>query len=65
MRNVVRAALHVTPRMVIDPRAGYRYLSTLGSTILKLQGGLVLRAILTTPDSTVDQAERTNVRLLG
>jgi hypothetical protein len=39
VRNVVRAALEVTPRTLFDPRAGYR-----------LQGGLVLRAVLTEDD---------------
>jgi hypothetical protein len=65
VRNVVRAAIAVRPRTVIDPRAGYRYLSTLASRLLKLQGGLVLRAIITAPDTTVEPAEHTNVRSIG
>ena len=50
---------------MIDPRTGYRYLSTLASRLIKLQGGLVLRAIVTTPDTTVERAERTNMRSIG
>jgi len=65
VRNVVRAAVAVRPRTVIDPRAGYRYLSTLASRLIKLQGGLVLRAIVTTPDTTAEPAERTNMRSIG
>jgi len=63
VRNVVRAAVAVRPRTVIDPRAGYRYLSTLASRLIKLQGGL--GAIVTTPDTTVEPAERTNMRSIG
>jgi hypothetical protein len=47
VRNVVRAAMDVSPRTIFDPRAGYRYWMTLASRLVKLQGGLVLRAILT------------------
>jgi hypothetical protein len=65
VRNVVRAAVAVRPRTVIDPRAGYRYLGTLASRLIKLQGGLVLRAIVTTPDTTAEPAERTNMRSIG
>jgi len=43
--------LDLTPRTVLDPRAGFRYWSTLASRLVKLQGGLVLRALVTTPDS--------------
>jgi hypothetical protein len=65
VRNVIRAAVAVRPRTVIDPRAGYRYVSTLASRLIKLQGGLVLRAIVTTPDTTAEPAERTNMRSIG
>jgi hypothetical protein len=37
----------------------------LASRLVKLQGGLVLRAIVTTPDTTAEPAERTNMRSIG
>jgi hypothetical protein len=49
VHNVVRAALDVTPRTVLDPRAGYRYWTTLASRLVKLPGGLLLRAMITMP----------------
>ena len=65
VRNVVRAAVSVTPRTVVDPRAGYRYVSTLASRLIKLQGGLVLRAIVSTPHTTAEPADHSNVRAIG
>jgi hypothetical protein len=62
--NVVRAALDVTPRTVLDPRAGYRYWATLASRLVKLQGGLVLRAMITVSDADAP-ANRSNVRSIA
>lgn len=45
--KVREAAIDVTPRTVLDPRIGARYVATLASRLVKLQGGLVLRAIVT------------------
>jgi hypothetical protein len=39
--EVIRAASDVTPRTVIDPRAGYRYLMTLTTQLIRLQTGLL------------------------
>ena len=64
-RNVVRAALAVTPRTMIDPRAGYQYMTTLASSFLKLQGGLVLRAIVTVPDAPTAPADGGNIRSIA
>lgn len=51
-RSVLRAAANVSPRTVIDPRVGFRYLTTLASKVVQLQGGLVLRVITPTDDTT-------------
>jgi hypothetical protein len=48
---VLDAVKDISPRTVIDPRLGYRYVATVTSRVVKLQGGLVLRAIVTTPEA--------------
>jgi len=63
--HVLRAVTNVTPRTVLDPRVGFRYLATLTSRLVKLQGGLVLRAILTTSDVPTTAADRSNVRSIA
>jgi hypothetical protein len=63
--NVVRAAFDVTPRTFIDPRAGYRYLTALASSVVKLHGGLLLRAMITEPDPTDAPADRSHVRSIA
>jgi hypothetical protein len=63
IRGVVRAAMDVSPRTMIDPRAGFRYLRTLTSQLVKLQGGLVLRAI--TPTEPDDSEAKSNVRFIA
>jgi hypothetical protein len=45
--NVVRAAVDVNPRMLVDPRAQFRYATTLASRLVRLQGGLILKAVMT------------------
>jgi hypothetical protein len=64
VHNVVRAALDVTPRTVLDPRAGYRYWTTLASRLVKLPGGLLLRAMITMPDADAP-ADRSNARSIA
>ena len=60
------AALDVSPRTVLDPRVGVRYLATLASRLVKLQGGLVLRAIVDTEDGADQAAARpSNVRFIA
>ena len=46
--KVREAAFELSPRTLLSPRAGVRYVSTLASRVVKLKGGLLLRAILTT-----------------
>ncbi|MGY1642259.1 hypothetical protein ACI782_14210 [Geodermatophilus sp. SYSU D00703] len=53
--KVKRAALDVTLRALVDPRVGVRYLATLTSRVVKLQGGLFLRAIVDTDAATPAQ----------
>jgi hypothetical protein len=56
--------LDVTPRTVLDPRPGYRYFATLVSRLVKLPGGLLLRAMITVPDADAP-ADRSNVRSIA
>jgi hypothetical protein len=63
--DVLRAALDVTPRTVLDPRAGYRYWTTLASKMVKLPSGMALRAILSTADVHEAPADRSNVRSIA
>src|SRR5436305_357756 len=55
--KVKQAALDVSPRTVFDPRVGARYLATLTSRLIKLQGGLVLRAIVDTDGAANNQTD--------
>jgi hypothetical protein len=52
---------------VYDPRVGVRYLGTLASRLIKLQGGLVLRAIVDTDAAANKQpgADLSNVRSIA
>ncbi len=65
--KVKQAALDVTPRTVFDPRVGVRYLATLTSRLIKLQGGLVLRAIVDTDAAANNQTgpDLSNVRSIA
>jgi hypothetical protein len=65
--KVKQAALDVSPRTVLDPRVGVRYLRTLTSRLIKLQGGLVLRAIVDTDAAANNQpdADLSNVRSIA
>ena len=51
---------------MFDPRLGVRYLATLTSRLIKLQGGLLLRAIVDT-DAAANQtgADLSNVRSIA
>jgi hypothetical protein len=52
---------------VYDPRVGVRYLGTLASRLIKLQGGLFLRAIVDTDAAANKQsgADLSNVRSIA
>ena len=54
-------------RWMCDPRLGVRYLATLTSRLIKLQGGLVLRAIVDTDAAANNQAgaDLSNVRSIA
>src|SRR3954451_9530585 len=51
----------------LDPRVGVRYLATLTSRLIKLQGGLVLRAIVDTDAAANNQPDTdlSNVRSIA
>ena len=65
--KVKQAALDVSPRTVFDPRVGVRYLATLTSRLIKLQGGLFLRVIVDTDAAANNQtgADLSNVRSIA
>ena len=52
---------------MLDPRVGVRYLTTLTSRLVKLQGGLLLRAIVDTDAAANSQlpADLSNVRSIA
>jgi hypothetical protein len=56
LHNVSRAARDLSPRILVDPRVQVRYATRLTSSLLKLQGGLFLRAMM-----TASEAEDTDV----
>jgi hypothetical protein len=64
-RNVIRAATDLSVRTVIDPRAGYRYLVTLTSRLVKLQAGVVLRVVLTAAEESDTSSHRSNMRSIA
>jgi hypothetical protein len=45
--NVITAARELSPRTILDPREGIKYSARLTSRVVKLQGGLVLWAMMT------------------
>src|SRR3954451_7519375 len=53
--------------LALDPRLGVRYLATLTSRLIKLQGGLVLRAIVDTDAAANNQpdVDLSNVRSIA
>jgi hypothetical protein len=64
--KVKEAATDVSVRTVLDPRVGARYVGALTSRLVKLQGGLLLRAILTTDvPVTAPVVDRSNVRSIA
>lgn len=52
---------------MLDPRVGARYLATLASRLVKLQGGLFLRAIVDTDAAANSEPapDRSNVRSIA
>jgi len=64
--KVKQAAADVSVRTVLDPRVGARYVAEVTSRLVKLQGGLILRAIITTDAPVVEVAvDRSNVRSIA
>lgn len=65
--KVRKAALDVSARTLVDPRVGARYVGNRTSRLLKLQGGLLLRAVLTTdpPVPAVTVQQFSNVRSIA
>ena len=56
----------VSPRAVLDPRAGARYLANVSSRLIKLPGGLLLKAIVTTDGSANEvTVSESNVRFIA
>ncbi len=53
--NVRAAAVGVSPRLLIDPRAQVRYATTLVSSLVKLPAGIFLRSVITTTDKPAQQ----------
>jgi hypothetical protein len=51
LRNLGHAAIDLSPRTIINPKRGYRYLTALASAAVKLPGGLALRAITTVEEN--------------
>jgi hypothetical protein len=56
---VITAVRGFSPRTVLDPREGLLYTARLTSRLVKLQGGLVLWAVMTRPHQP--QAELASV----
>jgi hypothetical protein len=64
--SLKEAAFDVSARTFVDPRVGAKYVSTLISRLVKLQGGLFLQAIITPrADVTTETADRSNVRSIA
>ena len=60
------AAADVSPRTLANPRLGARYVAQLTSRLVKLQGGLLLRAIITTDIRVqAELGDRSNVRSIA
>ncbi|MCO1656278.1 collagen-like protein [Pseudonocardia humida] len=64
VRGVFRAAADITPRTVLDPRAGYRYLVSLTAQVVRLQSGLLLHAV-NRAESVADDSEGSPVRSIA
>jgi len=61
MRDVLSAAVAVHPRMLVDPRETVRYMATLASRVWKVQGSLLLRAVLVS-DEEAEVPEPSRIR---
>ena len=63
---VKEAVNDVSARTVLDPRAAARYVANVTSRLIKLQGGLLLKAIVTTDGSANEvTATESNVRYIA
>ena len=61
MRDVLSAAGAVHPRMLVDPRQTVRYVGTLASRLWKVQGSVLLRAVLVS-DEVAEAPEPSRIR---
>ncbi|MBA2624855.1 MAG: collagen-like protein, partial [Acidimicrobiia bacterium] len=52
VREAAAAVVAVNPRMLVDPRETVRYATTLATRLMKVQGSLLLRAMLVDDEST-------------
>jgi len=52
VKNVSQAAMDLSPQVFINPRQGLRYVTTLATRLVQLQGSLILRAVLVTEPET-------------
>jgi hypothetical protein len=55
LKDVVEATTAVSPRILIDPREGVRYVTTIASKLMKVQGSLMLRAMLVSDEAVEDE----------
>jgi hypothetical protein len=62
LKSVAEAATAITPRTLIDPREGLRYLTTVGQRLMKVQGSLMLRLMLVS-DEDADEPESSMAEL--
>ena len=64
--NVKGAALDLSPRTLLNPRSGLRYAGPVATRLIKLQGRLLLRALVTT-DTTSNPVvrDRSHVRSIA
>ncbi len=62
--NITEAALDLSPRTILDPRVGLRYVANLTTAMIRLPGGLLLRAVVTEP-VPAQPAGPSNVRFIA
>jgi len=64
--KVREVALDVSPRTLLNPREAAAYATALTSALIKLQGGLFLRAIVTTEHAAeTTPVDMSNVRSIA
>jgi hypothetical protein len=66
LERVKEAVADVSARTMLDPMAAARYLANVTSRLIKLQGGLLLKAIVTTQGSANEvTATESNIRYIA